>query len=144
MTAMAAQGRDIRLSEERVEGYRNFATKLWNATRYCEMNGCLPVAGFKPESVGYNPNKWIIHSMLETKQAIETAIEEYKFNEAAAAIYQFVWGTFCDWYPGIHKASSRLRRRKSKNRNPADDRLDSGSDFNGPQSINALHHRGAL
>jgi valyl-tRNA synthetase len=98
MIAMAAQGRDIRLSEDRVEGYRNFATKLWNATRYCEMNGCLPVNGFKPESVTYAPNKWIIHSLAEATESMSAAIENYKFNEAAAAIYQFVWNTFCDWY----------------------------------------------
>ncbi len=98
LTAMAAQGRDIRLSEDRVEGYRNFATKLWNATRYCEMNGCLPVTGFKPETVSYAPNKWIIHSLAEATEAMSAAIENYKFNEAAGAIYQFVWNTFCDWY----------------------------------------------
>jgi valyl-tRNA synthetase len=98
MAAMAAQGRDIRLSEERIEGYKHFATKLWNATRYCEMNGCLPVEGFNPESVSYTPNKWVIHSLLQMTKDVEAAIEGYKFNDAASAIYQFVWGTFCDWY----------------------------------------------
>jgi valyl-tRNA synthetase len=98
MTAMAAQGRDIKLSEDRVAGYRNFATKLWNASRYCAMNNCKPDADFRPESVTYTPNIWVIGSLLDTKLAVEKAMEEFKFNEAAAALYQFVWGTFCDWY----------------------------------------------
>ncbi len=98
LAAMAAQGRDIKLSEDRVEGYRHFGTKLWNASRYCEMNGCLPSPGFDPGSVTYVPNKWIVHSVLETKGNLERAMEEYKFNEAALGLYQFVWGTFCDWY----------------------------------------------
>ncbi len=98
LTAMAAQGRDIKLSEDRVEGYKHFGTKLWNATRYCEMNNCLPVAGFDPSAVKFVPNQWIIHALLETKTAIEQAIEGYKFNEAANTIYQFAWGSFCDWY----------------------------------------------
>jgi valyl-tRNA synthetase len=98
MTAMAAQGRDIKLSEDRVEGYRNFATKLWNATRYCEMNGCQPQAGFDPSSVTHPVNKWIMGAVGECSDAIEKALSEYKFNDAANAIYQFVWGNFCDWY----------------------------------------------
>ena len=98
LTAMAAQGRDVKLSEERVAGYRNFATKLWNATRFCEMNDCLPREGFKPESVQNPVNQWIIESVVDCKKDIETAIESYRFNDAASAIYQFVWGTFCDWY----------------------------------------------
>lgn len=98
LTAMAAQGRDIRLSEERVEGYRNFATKLWNAARYCEMNECRPVAGFDSAKVEETLNKWIVSEVVKAKQDIDKALETYKFNEAANAIYQFVWGTFCDWY----------------------------------------------
>lgn len=98
LTAMAAQGRDIKLSEERVEGYRNFATKLWNAARYCEMNGCAPVSGFDPGGVDYAPNRWIVGQLAETQGLIDRAMAEFKFNEAAAAVYQFVWGTFCDWY----------------------------------------------
>jgi len=98
LTAMAAQGRDIRLSEDRVGGYRNFATKLWNATRYCQMNNCLPDAKFDPASVTYTPNKWIISEVSKTAQEIAEAIESYKFNDAAGAIYRFVWNTFCDWY----------------------------------------------
>lgn len=98
LTAMAAQGRDIKMSEERLEGYRNFATKLWNASRYCEMNECKIDPKFDPSSVQYAPNQWMVGQVLQTKNAIDTAMADYKFNEAAGAIYQFVWGTFCDWY----------------------------------------------
>jgi valyl-tRNA synthetase len=98
LTAMAAQGRDVRLSEDRVAGYRNFATKLWNATRFCEMNDCLPKKGFDPHDTKSAVNQWIIHSVLDCKDKIEKSIEAYRFNDAANAIYQFVWGTFCDWY----------------------------------------------
>lgn len=98
LTAMAAQGRDVKLSEDRVAGYRNFATKLWNATRFCEMNECLPQEGFDPASTKHAVNQWIIHSVIDCQKAIDQSMESYRFNEGAAAIYQFVWGTFCDWY----------------------------------------------
>ena len=98
MTAMAAQGRDVKLSEERIEGYRNFATKLWNATRYCEMNGCNPNFDFTPDQANETVNKWIIGELLNTKKDIERHLADYRFNDAANTIYQFVWGTFCDWY----------------------------------------------
>lgn len=98
MAALAAQGRDIRLSEDRVEGYRNFATKLWNASRYCEMNGCHPPAEFDPSKVQNTINRWVVGSLLDAKKQLEAAMDIYKFNDAAGAIYQFIWGTFCDWY----------------------------------------------
>ncbi len=99
MVAMAAQGRDIKMSEDRLGGYRNFATKLWNAARYCEMNDCLDKHdGFDPASVTYTPNKWLIHELVTATKEIEKAIDGYKFNEAANAVYGFVWGTYCDWY----------------------------------------------
>ncbi len=103
MIAMAAQGRDIKMSEDRLGGYRNFATKLWNATRYCEMNDCLDHTGFDPEKVTYAPNQWVIHELVSAKEEVEKAIDSYRFNEAANAIYGFVWGTFCDWYLEISK-----------------------------------------
>ncbi len=98
MSASAAQGRDIRMSEERVEGYRNFTTKLWNAARYCEMNDCLPKEGFDPSKVKNVINQWIIGEVLKATKDIEDALAAYKFNEASHAVYQFTWGTFCDWY----------------------------------------------
>ncbi len=97
LVAMAAQGRDVRLSEERIEGYRNFATKIWNATRYCEMNDCLKHDGFDPASAAFIPNQWIIGETAKAQAAIDKAIGEYRFNDSADAIYRFVY-TFCDWY----------------------------------------------
>lgn len=98
LAAMAAQGRDIKLSGNRIEGYRNFTTKLWNAAKYCEMNACKPDPTFDPASVSFSLNQWIIGEVVKLEKAISFALETYKFNEAANALYQFVWGTFCDWY----------------------------------------------
>ncbi len=98
LTALAAQGRDIKLAESRIEGYRNFATKLWNATRYAEMNGCTRVPGFDPASATLTVNRWIAAAATAAGERVARAIEDYKFNDAADALYQFTWGTFCDWY----------------------------------------------
>jgi len=98
LTAFAAQGRDVKMSESRVEGYRNFVTKLWNAARFCQMNECHPVSSFDPASVDLTVNKWIIGKLKDADSATVTAIEAYRFNDAASALYQFTWGTFCDWY----------------------------------------------
>jgi len=98
LTAMAAQGRDIKMSESRVQGYRNFTTKIWNAARFCEMNGCKGVAGYDPASVTLTLNRWIVARMADTASKVGAAIEAYRFNEAAQVAYQFTWNTFCDWY----------------------------------------------
>jgi valyl-tRNA synthetase len=98
LTALAAQGRDIKLAESRVEGNRNFATKLWNAARYAEMNHCVLVQGFDPAQNRLTVNRWIAGALADTASRVAQAIDEFKFNEAAAALYQFTWGTFCDWY----------------------------------------------
>ncbi len=98
LSAMAAQGRDIKLAVNRVEGYRNFATKLWNAARYSQMNGVAPVPGFTPEGLTQTVNRWIVGAVAEAAVKVAEAIDAYKFNEAANAAYQFTWGTFCDWY----------------------------------------------
>ena len=98
LTAFAAQGRDVKLSTQRIEGYRNFCTKLWNAARFCEMNGCNPVKGFDPSSVQLTLNKWIVGKVVEAERAMSGAIDTYRFNDAASSIYQFTWNTFCDWY----------------------------------------------
>ncbi|WP_420565516.1 valine--tRNA ligase [Thalassobaculum sp.] len=98
LAAMAAQGRDIKLAEGRVEGYRNFATKIWNAARFCEMNGCKADPAFDPSACTETVNRWIVGEVARTAEAVAGAMEAYKFNEAAAALYQFFWGTFCDWY----------------------------------------------
>jgi valyl-tRNA synthetase len=98
LAAHAAQGRDIKLSENRVEGYRNFATKLWNAARFCEVNGCKLDPNFDPKRVTQTLNKWIVGKVAEAAQSVARGIDDYKFNEAATGIYQFTWGSFCDWY----------------------------------------------
>src|SRR4051794_20111449 len=98
LAAMAAQGRDIKLSTQRVEGYRNFATKLWNAARFAEMNSAAMVPGFDPRLATETLNKWIGHELAKAGAEITAAIETYKFNEAAGAAYRFVWNVYCDWY----------------------------------------------
>jgi valyl-tRNA synthetase len=95
---MAAQGRDIKLSTSRVEGYRNFATKLWNAARFAEINGCVPVEGFDPASAKQTINRWIAGEYERALASVTEALEAYRFNEAAGAIYSFIWHKFCDWY----------------------------------------------
>ncbi len=98
LAALAAPGRDIKLAESRVEGYRNFATKLWNAARYAEMNGCALVADFAPTQCRLTVNRWIAAAAADCATAVTAALDAYRFDEAANLLYQFVWGTFCDWY----------------------------------------------
>jgi valyl-tRNA synthetase len=95
---MAAQGRDIKLAPQRVEGYRNFATKLWNACRFAEMNACVLPSGFDPTKVEETLNRWIAHEAAAATREVTEALEAYRFNDAANAIYRFVWDVYCDWY----------------------------------------------
>ncbi len=103
LAAMAAQGRDIKLATSRVEGYRNFATKIWNAARFAEMNGAKRIAGFDPKAAKETLNKWILGEAEKAVREVTEAIEGYKFNEAAGAAYRFVWSIFCDWYVELSK-----------------------------------------
>ncbi|WP_291297498.1 valine--tRNA ligase [Elioraea sp.] len=105
LAAMESQGRDIKLSDDRIEGYRNFGTKLWNAARFCQMNGCVPVAGWEPGAAKGTLNRWIIGALAEAAAAATRALEEYRFDVYTAGLYQFVWGNFCDWYLELSKAS---------------------------------------
>jgi valyl-tRNA synthetase len=98
MAAMESQGRDIKMDEKRVEGYRNFATKLWNAARFCQANGIGGSATPEPPAATSAVNKWIIAEAVGTIQQVDLALAEYRFDAAANAIYQFVWSRFCDWY----------------------------------------------
>jgi valyl-tRNA synthetase len=98
LAAMAAQGRDIKLAKSRVEGYRNFGTKLWNAARFAEMNGVAHAPDFDPLAARVTVNRWIAGETARTEARVRQALGEYKFNEAAGALYQFVWNVFCDWY----------------------------------------------
>ena len=103
LTAMAVQGRDIKLSPQRVEGYRNFATKLWNAARFAEVNGCARVEGYVPHRLAVTLNRWIVGETARAAVDITAAIEAYRFNDAANAAYRFVWNVFCDWYLELAK-----------------------------------------
>ena len=103
LAAMAAQGRDIKLSTQRVEGYRNFATKLWNASRFAEMNGCALADGFDPANAKETLNRWIAHETARATQDVTEAIQAYRFNDAAGIMYRFVWNIFCDWYLELAK-----------------------------------------
>lgn len=98
LAALTTQGRDVKLTTARVEGYRNFATKLWNAARFAEMNECVRQRGFDPKSVKETVNRWIAGETERAVASVTNAILAYKFNEAAGTAYEFTWGTFCDWY----------------------------------------------
>ncbi len=98
MAAMESQGRDVKMDESRVEGYRNFATKLWNATRFCQANGIGASNSVAAPQATSAVNRWIIGEVVETLAALDKAMAELRFDAAANAIYHFVWDTFCDWY----------------------------------------------
>jgi len=98
LAAMAAQGRDIKLATGRVEGYRNFGTKLWNAARFLEINDCERQPEFDPATCAEPVNKWIVGEVETTVEKVTEAISAYRFNDAAGAIYHFLWHVFCDWY----------------------------------------------
>ena len=102
LCSMAAQGRDIKLSKQRVEGYRNFITKIWNAVKLCEMNECLYV-DFEIKNTQNIFNLWILNELEICRVKTEQSIKDYKFNEAANALYKFTWSIFCDWYLEITK-----------------------------------------
>ncbi|PZA13731.1 valine--tRNA ligase [Rhodopseudomonas palustris] len=103
LAAMAAQGRDIKLATSRVEGYRNFATKLWNACRFAEMNGCAAPKDFDFTAAKDTLNRWIAHETVRAVREVTEAIESYRFNDAAEAAYRFVWNVYCDWYLELAK-----------------------------------------
>ncbi len=98
LAAMAAQGRDIKLAESRVAGYRNFGTKLWNATRFGQMNGFAHDPDFDPANLNLAVNRWIAGEAAEAAAAVTAGIADYKFNEAAGALYRFTWNVYCDWW----------------------------------------------
>jgi len=103
MAAMESQGRDIKLDEKRVEGYRNFATKLWNAARFLQMNGVGASDSIAAPEATLPVNRWIIGEVVETLAKLDGAFDELRYDEMADAIYHFVWGTFCDWYVELVK-----------------------------------------
>ena len=122
LAAMAAQGRDMRLAMSRVEGYRNFVTKLWNAARFLEMNGCVRARRLRPgaqQAAGQPLDRR--RDRARRGRGDPASIEDYKFNEAANAAYDFVWGTYCDWYRRTgqaHPAPARTRPTRRRRRRP--------------------------
>ncbi len=105
MSAMESQGRDIKMDEKRVEGYRNFATKLWNATRFCQSNGIGASTSIAAPAATQAVNKWIIGEVVATKTALDAAMADLRFDAAANTIYHFVWDRFCDWYIELIKGN---------------------------------------
>ncbi len=103
LSILAAQGRDVKLDPARIAGYRNFGTKLWNATRFAEMNGAVHASGFKPEQAKSTLNRWILTELSRAVAAVTAGIEAFRFNDAAAAAYRFVWNLVCDWYVELLK-----------------------------------------
>ncbi|BAV64822.1 valine--tRNA ligase [Sphingobium cloacae] len=103
MAAMESQGRDVKMDEKRVEGYRNFATKLWNAARFLQANGVTASASHEAPSAEAPVNRWIVAETVSTVQAIDMAMQELRFDAAANAIYHFIWDQFCDWYIELSK-----------------------------------------
>ena len=113
MCAMESQGRDVKMDEKRVEGYRNFATKLWNAARFCQANGIGASGSVAAPAATTAVNRWIISEVVDTLAKLDKAFEELRFDGMADTIYHFVWGTFCDWYlelikPEIQSAQAEL------------------------------------
>jgi len=103
LTAMSGHQRDIKLSRQRIEGYRNFGTKLWNAARFCQMNGCVRAEGFDPARVQGVLYRWIVGETAKTSRAVTRALEDCAFDDAASALYRFIWNVFCDWYVELAK-----------------------------------------
>jgi valyl-tRNA synthetase len=103
LASMAAMGRDLRLSRDRIAGYRNFGTKIWNAARFAEMNDCRPDPSFDPRGVTLTANRWIIGETGRLRETLDEALDAYRFDAAAAALYAHVWGRVCDWYVELAK-----------------------------------------
>ncbi|MEX4008211.1 valine--tRNA ligase [Neoaquamicrobium sediminum] len=103
LAIMAAQGRDVKLDPARIAGYRNFGTKLWNATRFAEMNGVAGNPDFRPQDAKLTINRWILTELTRTTTAVTDGITGYRFNDASASAYRFVWNLFCDWYVELLK-----------------------------------------
>lgn len=103
LASQAVPGQDIKLSEERVEGHRNFVTKIWNAARFCQMNECVFDANFSIKSIQSPINQWILFHLSTVIEETTAALNSYRFHDAAQILYQFVWSRFCDWYLELAK-----------------------------------------
>ena len=114
LLSMASPGRDVKLSEDRVKGYRNFLNKIWNANNFLIQNSCDFTDVSKPKNINENINKWIITEFLIVKENIQKNINDYRFDEAAKNAYQFVWHSFCDWYLELSKTIYYSDNQSSK------------------------------
>jgi valyl-tRNA synthetase len=103
LTIMSGQGRDLKLSKQRIEGYRNFGTKLWNAARFAEMHECKHNAGFNPSAMHLTLSRWILGEVMRTHTVVTKALSACAFDVAATELYRFVWNVFCDWYVELSK-----------------------------------------
>ncbi len=128
----------------RVEGYRNFATKLWNAARFTEINGCRPRADFAPASAKLTVNRWILGESERTAAAVTEALEAFRFNDAAAAIYHFIWHVYCDWYLELIKPILAGSDEAAAVRDARRRRLRARPGAPAAASLHALRHRGAV
>jgi valyl-tRNA synthetase len=140
LAAMAAQGRDIKLSTQRIEGYRNFATKLWNAVRFAQLNGAEHKADFDPSAVKEPVNQWVLTEASRAIAEIDEALEGYRFNDAAGTAYKFTWNLFCDWYLELLKPTLNGRGWSGKGRGARHDGLCHRHDSRGAAPLHALHH----
>ncbi|MEX0758450.1 MAG: class I tRNA ligase family protein, partial [Tistlia sp.] len=103
LASLAVPGRDVKLAPERVAGYRNFATKLWNAARFCQLNGFALAPGYDPAANRVTLNRWIVSKLASLEREVASAVAAYRLNDAAAQLYQFAWNIFCDWYIELAK-----------------------------------------
>ena len=145
LAALAAQGREIRLSNDRIEGYRNFANKLWNAARFVLSN----LEGYRPTRLRKAPptlaDRWIMSRLHRTILDTRQALAKYRFNDAASAVYQFLWHDYCDWYLEWSKLTLyRGRGSGGPGPDPGDAARGPRDDAPAAPSFHALHHRGDL
>ncbi len=112
LLSMASPGRDVKLSEQRVRGYRNFLTKIWNANNFLKVNKCNFKGKLKPKKLSLNINKWIYSELINTKNSAENFIKNYRFDEASKVIYKFVWNSYCDWYLELSKTILFSKNKK--------------------------------
>jgi valyl-tRNA synthetase len=144
LTSMAAMGRDLKLSKDRIQGYRNFGTKLWNAARFAEMNDCKPVDGFDPPSVTQTVNKWIVGETARARMAHDEALGAVPVQRCGERALRLVWHKVCDWYLEFAKPLFASGRRGGDRRDARDHGLGHRPVPDPSAPHDALHHRGAL
>ena len=144
LAIMAAQGRDVKLDPTRIAGYRNFGTKLWNATRFAEMNGMKADPDFKPENAKLAVNRWILTELSRATAEITDAITAFRFNDAAGAAYKFVWNQLCDWYLELLKPVFMGEDEADKAEVAGGFSLCARRDIQTAASFHAIHDGGAV